>query len=112
MRNLNEHNITQAVIAERALGRKGVSAAAGLLDLALENRAPVALKDIGMRQADLAAAAYIAIAHPHWNPRPIGSAQRAEIRELLQHACEGVRPDASVGTHVPSLPFEANLSNY
>ena len=72
----------------------------------------MALKDIGVRQGDLEAAADIAVAHPYWNPRPTGSAKRAEIRELLQHAYEGVRPDASMGTHVPSLPFEANLSNY
>ena len=78
-----------------------MSAAAGLFDLALENGAPVALKDIGMRQADLDTAADIAVTNPYWNPRPIGSAQRAEIRELLQHAYEGVRPDPSLGTQVP-----------
>ena len=71
-----------------------------------------AAKAIGMRQTDLDAAADIAVANPYWNPRPTGSAKRAAIRELLQHAYEGVRPDASMGTHVPSLPFEANLSNY
>lgn len=85
---------------ERALGRSGVSAAAGLFDLALQNDAPVALKDIGMRQEDLDAAADLAVANPYWNPRPIGRAQRAEIRELLQHAYEGVRPD-SIGAQVP-----------
>ena len=85
---------------ERALGRNGVSAAAGLFDLAQQNGAPVALKDIGMRHEDLDKAAYIAVANPYWNPRPIGSAQRAEIRDLLQHAYEGVRPN-SIGAQVP-----------
>jgi alcohol dehydrogenase class IV len=85
---------------ERALGRNGVSAAAGLFDLAQQNGAPVALKDIGMRHEDLDKAAYIAVANPYWNPRPIGSAQRAEIRDLLQHAYEGVRP-SSIGAQVP-----------
>jgi alcohol dehydrogenase class IV len=85
---------------ERALGRSGVSAAAGLFDLALQNHAPVALKDIGMRHEDLDKAADLAVANPYWNPRPIGSAQRAEIRELLQQAYEGVRPNP-VGAQVP-----------
>lgn len=85
---------------ERALGKSGVSAAAGLFDLALQNDAPVALKDIGMRQEDLDAAADLAVANAYWNPRPIGRAQRAEIRELLQHAYEGVRPE-SIGAQVP-----------
>ncbi len=78
---------------ERALGTTGrISAAAGLFDLALHNGAPVALKDIGMREADLDQAADIAVSNPYWNPRPFGTAQRADIRELLQRAYEGVRP--------------------
>lgn len=78
---------------ERALGTTGrVSAAAGLFDLALGNGAPVALKDIGMREVDLDRAADIAVSNPYWNPRPFGPAQRADIRELLQRAYEGVRP--------------------
>lgn len=78
---------------ERALGTTGrVSAAAGLFDLARHNGAPVALKDIGMREADLDQAADIAVSNPYWNPRPFGPAQRADIRELLQRAYEGVLP--------------------
>jgi alcohol dehydrogenase class IV len=75
----------------RALGAR--SAAAGLFDLARDNGAPVALKDIGMQAADLDRAADIAVQNPYWNPRPIGAAQRGEIRELLQRAYDGVRPD-------------------
>lgn len=70
-----------------------VSAAAGLYDLARDNGAPVALKDIGMQAQDLDRAADIAVANPYWNPRPIGAGQRGEIRELLQRAYDGVRPD-------------------
>jgi len=78
----------------RALGKaEGASAAAGLFDLARDNGAPVALKDIGMPASGLDKAADIAVSNPYWNPRPFGAAQRAEIRELLQRAYEGVRPD-------------------
>jgi len=76
----------------RALGGK-VSAAAGLFDLAKDNGAPVALRDIGMKESDLDRAADIAVSNPYWNPRPIGVAQRNQIRALLQHAFEGARPD-------------------
>jgi maleylacetate reductase len=77
----------------RALGtRDRCSAAAGLFDLALNNGAQVALKDIGMKAADLDRAADIAVSNPYWNPRPFGPAQRDEIRQLLQRAYEGVRP--------------------
>ena len=79
---------------ERALGATGrASAAAGLFDLAHTNGAPVALKDIGMNEADLDRAAEIAVSNPYWNPRPFGAAQRGEIRDLLQRAYEGIRPD-------------------
>ena len=79
---------------ERALGTQGkASAASALFDLARVNGAPVALRDIGMNGSGLDRAADIAVSNPYWNPRPIGPAQRAEIRELLQRAFEGVRPD-------------------
>ncbi|WP_114968273.1 maleylacetate reductase [Rhodoferax ferrireducens] len=69
------------------------SAAQGLFDLAARNGAPVALRDIGMKEEDLDKAADIAVANPYWNPRPFGREQRGEIRDLLQRAFEGVRPD-------------------
>lgn len=69
------------------------SAPSGLFDLAAINGAPVALKDIGMRFEDLDKAADIAVANPYWNPRPFGKDQRNQIRELLQRAFDGVRPD-------------------
>jgi len=78
----------------RALGAPGgPSAAAGLFDLARDNGAPVALKDIGMQASDLDHAADLAVRNPYWNPRPIGQAQRGDIRELLQRAYEGLRPE-------------------
>jgi alcohol dehydrogenase class IV len=77
----------------RALGLpQGTSAAAGLFDLARDNGAPVALRDIGMKEADLDRAADIAVDNPYWNPRTIDATQRAAIRRLLQDAYDGVRP--------------------
>jgi maleylacetate reductase len=72
----------------RALGTRG--AASGLYDLARANGAPHALRDIGMRNIDLDRAADIAAANPYWNPRAI---DRDAIREVLQRAYEGARPD-------------------
>jgi len=78
---------------QRALGATGQSsAAAGLFDLSLNNGGPVALRDIGMKEADLDRAADIAVSNPYWNPRAFGVAQRAEIRQLLQCAYDGRRP--------------------
>lgn len=68
-------------------------AAAGLFDLATDHGAPTALRDIGMRQEDLDRAADIAVSNPYWNPRPFGKEQRNLIRELLQRAFEGSRPN-------------------
>ena len=71
----------------RALGTE--SAAAGLFDLAQRLGVPVALKDIGMPADGLDRAADLAVQTPYPNPRPL---ERAAIRELLQHAFDGVRP--------------------
>lgn len=73
----------------RALGSD--DAARGVHDLALANGAPVALRDIGMREADLDRAAELACANPYWNPRPI---DHGSIRSLLQRAFEGTAPHA------------------
>lgn len=71
----------------RALG--AASAAQALFDLARDNGAPVALKDIGMPVSGLDRAADLAAADPYWNPRPV---DRGAIRVLLQQAYEGERP--------------------
>ena len=72
----------------RALGASG--APAGLFDLAVRHGAPTALEDIGMRAEDLDRAAAIAVQSPYPNPRPL---ERGLVRELLQRAFEGTRPD-------------------
>jgi maleylacetate reductase len=71
----------------RALGAS--NAAQGLFDLAKSLGAPVALGEIGMREADLDRAAELATVSPYWNPRPI---ERAGIRALLDDAFYGRRP--------------------
>ncbi|MEJ1170451.1 maleylacetate reductase [Variovorax sp. CCNWLW235] len=79
---------------ERALGSaEPCSAAAGLFDLARDNGAPVALRDLGMKETDLDRAADLAVNSPYWNPRKAGPAQRGEIRQLLQNAFDGIRPE-------------------
>ena len=75
------------VIAE-ALG--GSSAAQAVFDLAKNNGAPTALKDIGMQEVDLDKAAGIAMQNQYPNPRPL---ERVALRQLLQDAFDGVRPN-------------------
>ncbi len=75
------------VIAE-ALGASNASQA--VFDLAKNNGAPTALKDIGMQEADLDKAADIAMQNQYPNPRPL---ERIAIRQLLQDAFDGVRPN-------------------
>ena len=72
----------------RALG--GKSGPQAVYDLAKDNGAPVALRDLGMSQADLDRACDIAMRNPYPNPRPL---ERVALRQLLQNAFEGVRPD-------------------
>jgi maleylacetate reductase len=72
----------------RALGAG--SAARGVFDLAHAQGAPVALKDIGMPADGLDRAAELAVQNEYPNPRPL---ERAAIRELLQRAHDGTRPD-------------------
>jgi maleylacetate reductase len=73
----------------RAIGTP--HAARGLFDLAADLGAPTALRDIGMKEADLDRACAIALSNPYWNPRPI---ERDALRLLLQHAWEGRPPSA------------------
>jgi alcohol dehydrogenase class IV len=71
----------------RPLGRS--HAAAAVFDLARDNGAPTALKDIGMKPGDLDRACEIAVRDRYPNPRPL---EARAIRELLQNAYDGVRP--------------------
>lgn len=85
----NSSDAPQAMVRiRRALG--GSSAAQAVYDLAKNNGAPVALKDIGMKAADLDRACDIALQNQYPNPRPL---ERAAIRQLLQNAFDGLRPD-------------------
>jgi maleylacetate reductase len=61
----------------------------GLWDFAKSLGAPLALKDLGLSEADLDRAADIAVKNPYWNPRPV---EHAAIRALLQDAWAGERP--------------------
>jgi len=74
----------------RALGVS--NAPRGLFDLAKSLGAPVALRDLGMLEADLDRAAELAVANPYWNPRPI---ERAAVRALLDDAFHGRPPTSS-----------------
>lgn len=73
----------------RALG--GANAAQAVYDLAKANGAPVALRDIGLKEGDLDKACEIAMSNQYPNPRPL---ERGAIRQLLQDAFEGARPRA------------------
>jgi alcohol dehydrogenase class IV len=77
----------QAIAA--ALGAR--SASQGVFDLARDNGAAVALRDIGMKASDLDKACDMAMQNQYANPRPL---ERAAVRQLLQHAFDGQRPEA------------------
>ncbi|MGR6429748.1 maleylacetate reductase [Rhizobium sp. PAMB 3174] len=68
----------------------GGSPGAGLFDFSKSLGAPVSLRDIGFDEANLDRAADLAAENPYWNPRPI---DRRSIRDLLQAAYEGRRPE-------------------
>lgn len=72
----------------RGMGVK--SAPRGVFNLAADLGAPTALRDIGMKEADLDRACDIALSNPYWNPQAI---ERDALRLLLQNAWEG-RPPA------------------
>lgn len=67
------------------------SPGAGLHDFAARMGAPMALRDLGMKESDLDRAAEIAVQNPYWNPRPI---EQSAIRRLLAAAWAGDAPDA------------------
>ena len=73
--------------AADALGAE--DAAQGLYALARTLGAPAALKDLGMREADLDRAAEIATQSPYYNPRPV---EYGAVRKLLDDAYHGREP--------------------
>jgi maleylacetate reductase len=68
----------------------GAPAGAGLWDFAKDIGAPLRLADLGLTEPDLDRAADIALTNAYWNPRPFS---RDDIRNLLQAAYEGRRPN-------------------
>jgi alcohol dehydrogenase class IV len=85
------YNAKAAPEAMRRIARalEGRSAPQAVYDLAKDNGAPVALRDIGLQEQDLDKACEIALHNQYPNPRPL---ERAAIRQLLQDAYEGRRP--------------------
>ena len=71
----------------KALGTS--SGPGGVFDLAARNGAATSLAALGMRESDLDRAAELAMQAQYPNPRPL---EKAPLRELLQRAWEGVRP--------------------
>ena len=84
-----------------ALG--GTVAAQAVFDLARDNGAPVALKDIGMQEADLDRACEIAMSNQYPNPRAL---EAGAIRRLLRDAFEGRRP---LDTDAGGTPLQSDL---
>jgi alcohol dehydrogenase class IV len=74
-------------ITARALN--ATSAAQAVFDLAKDNGAAVALREIGMKQEDVDRACEIALQNQYPNPRPL---EPGAIRQLLQDAFDGTRP--------------------
>ncbi|MEM9127732.1 MAG: maleylacetate reductase, partial [Pseudomonadota bacterium] len=62
-----------------------------LWDFAARMKAPMALKDLGMSEADLDRATDIALQNPYWNPQPVTA---DGVRVLLQNAWAGNAPGA------------------
>ena len=85
------YNAKAAPEAMRRIARalEAKSAPQAVYDLARDNGAPVALRDIGLQASDLDRACDIALQNQYPNPRPL---ERAAIRQLLQDAYEGKRP--------------------
>ncbi len=70
-------------------GMQTPNAASGIFDLMKQLGAPLSLKEIGMKQDDLARAASLVMEAPYYNPRP---ATREGILGLLNDAFFGRRP--------------------
>jgi maleylacetate reductase len=85
------YNAKAAPEAMRRIARalEGRSAAQAVYDLARDNGAPVALRDLGLKPQDVDRACDIAMQNQYPNPRPL---EREGIRRLLQDAFEGNRP--------------------
>lgn len=67
----------------------GDDPASALQTLVFDIGAPRSLRELGMAEADLDAAAELAMANPYWNPRPV---EREAIRALIGRAWAGEAP--------------------
>ncbi len=67
----------------------GPSAGLAIYNFAAAMKAPLALRDLGLKESDLDRAADLATQNPYWNPRPI---ERPALRQLLQAAWAGDAP--------------------
>lgn len=67
-----------------------------LYDFALELGAPQSLKQLGVNESDLDRVTAVATSRPYWSPLPVES---ADIRELLQRAWVGARPETARGSY-------------
>jgi len=75
-----------------AMGTMGTaSASGGIYDFAREIKVPKSLKELGMREEHLDAAAQETVETTPYNPRPVDV---KSVREMLQQAYEGIRPIA------------------
>ena len=85
------YNARAAAPAMQRIARalNGSSGPQAVFDLARNNGAPVALRDLGLKEADLDRACDTALQNQYPNPRPL---ERVAIRQLLQDAFDGVRP--------------------
>jgi maleylacetate reductase len=85
------YNAAAAAPAMERIARalNSTSAPQAVFDLAKMNGARLALKDVGMKASDLDKACAIALQNQYPNPRPL---EKAAVRQLLQDAYEGVRP--------------------
>jgi alcohol dehydrogenase class IV len=90
--NASHAQQAMVVIADalNSASQVGRSAAAAVFDLAQDNGAAVSLKALGMQEADLDKACDIALKNQYQNPRPL---ERVALRQLLQNAFDGRRPD-------------------
>ena len=84
----NEGAAPQMTRIARALDARG-SAAMAMHELSLELNAPTALRELGMAESGIAAAADQAVSSPYPNPRPI---ERDGIADLLRRAWSGAAP--------------------
>jgi maleylacetate reductase len=67
------------------------TAAAGLHAFSQRMGAPMALRELGLKEADLDRATEVATKNPYWNPRPVDP---GPLRALLARAWAGDPPAA------------------